>query len=84
MSTLGDTKSRAAVKALIDIMPSLPDSDASDASWPLFVLTHHRLPQVSYRRTGAQTHDAWQRWWDAGGKNAPVYGQYECAPKESQ
>jgi len=81
MSALGDTKSREAVKALIDLTGG-SGSDYQNTWWPLFVLTHYRLPQVTYRRTAEQTHDAWQRWWATGGKNAPVYSPYECAPKE--
>jgi hypothetical protein len=83
MSALGDTKSRAAVKALIDLSGG-KGNDYQNAWWPLFVLTHHSLPKVTYLRTAEQTHDAWQRWWDAGGKNALVYSPYECAPKEDQ
>jgi hypothetical protein len=83
MTALGDTKSRAAVKVLIDLTGG-SGSDYQNTWWPLFVLTHHRLPTVTYRRTAEQTHDAWQRWWNTGGKDAPVYSPYRCASKEKQ
>ena len=83
MSVLGATKSRAAVKALIDLTGG-NGNDYQNTWWPLFVLTHYRLPNVTYRRTAEQTHDAWQRWWDAGGKDAPLYSPYQCATKEEQ
>jgi len=70
VSALGHTDSRTAVKALIDLMS---DPRFSDASWPLFVLTHQRL----------STEAAWQQWWNTGGNKAPVYSQFECAPKGS-
>jgi hypothetical protein len=79
LTALGNTNSRAAVKALIDLMGAKDAKGPVVAEWPLFVLTHHRLEQVTYRRTPAQTHEAWQQWWDAGGKNAPVHSPSECA-----
>jgi hypothetical protein len=83
MSVLGSTKSRAAVKALIDLTGG-NGNDYQNTWWPLFVLTHYKLPNVTYRRTAEQTHDAWQRWWDAGGKDSPLYSPYQCATKEEQ
>jgi hypothetical protein len=83
MSVLGATKSRAAVKALIDLTGG-SGTDYQNTWWPLFVLTHYRLPDVTYRRTAEQTHDAWQRWWGAGGKDAPLYSPYQCAANEGQ
>jgi len=83
MSVLGNTKSRAAVKALINLTGG-KGNDYQSTWWPLFVLTHHSVPKVTYMRTAEQTYDAWQKWWDAGGKNAPVYSPYECAAKEGK
>jgi hypothetical protein len=81
LTALGDTKSRAAVKVLIDLMTVKNLQHPLDAEWPLFVLTHHRLDRVTYLRTPEQAHEAWQQWWNAGGKNSPVYSPTECAPK---
>ena len=81
LTALGNTDSRLGVKALIDLMTATDIPDRLDAEWPLFVLTHHHLEKVSYRRTPEEAHDAWQHWWDMGGKEAPVYSSYECAPK---
>jgi hypothetical protein len=81
LTALGNTDSRLGVKALIDLMTATDIPDRLDAEWPLFVLTHHRLEKVTFRRTPEEVHDAWQHWWDMGGEEAPVYSSNECAPK---
>lgn len=81
MTALGDSDSRAAVKALINLMAEKDLKHPLDAQWPLFELTHHHLPHLQSLRTPEQAHAEWQQWWDAGGNKAPIYSQYECAPK---
>jgi hypothetical protein len=80
LAALGNTQSRAAVKALIDLMLPSDGQGGLVGDWPLFVLTHHRLDQVTLPRTAAEAHDAWEIWWNVGGKDAPVYSQFECGP----
>jgi len=79
-TALGNTKSRTAVKGLIDAMPRTEGPDAFGAEWPLFVLTHHRLPNVDVLRTPERAHQEWLQWWETTGHSAPVYGPFECAP----
>ena len=66
-----------------DLMVTNDVLDPTMAEWQLFVLTHHHLPRVTYFRTPEQTHEGWQQWWDAGGKNAPLYSPFECALKDA-
>jgi len=77
---LGNTQSGAAVRALIDLIAAPNIEHPFDAEGVLFVLTHHRLALATPRRTIAQTFDAWQQWWDGGGKDARVYSPFECVP----
>jgi hypothetical protein len=79
VTALGNTKSRTAVKGLIDAMPRTEGPDAVEADWPLFVLTHHRLPNLDVLRTPEQTHQAWLQWWETTGHSAPLYSPFECA-----
>lgn len=81
LTVLGDMDSRAAVKALIDLMTAKNLQHPLDAEWPLFVLTHHRLEPVKYLRTPEQAHEVWQQWWNTEGRNAPVYSPFDCAAK---
>ena len=80
MMALGNTHSRAGVRALIDLMAAPDIVHPTDAETWLFVLTHHRLDAVAPQRTTAQTVAAWRQWWDAGGEDARVYSPFECAP----
>jgi hypothetical protein len=81
LSALGRTGSRTAVKGLIDLIATTGGGRGllDAGGFPLFLLTHHRLPNVPTLRTADELHQEWLNWWDTTGKNARVYTRFECA-----
>ena len=80
MTALGDSDCRAAVKVLVDLLAEKDMKSPFIAQLALLELTHRQLHRAQLMGTPEQAHADWQQWWNAGGRNAPVYTEYECAP----
>lgn len=71
---LGNTESRSAVPALIELLRNSDEDVRGAAREALFTLTHRQ----SRIESVPDEHREWTNWWALGGSTARIFGPTEC------